>query len=52
MTKAVRGLCLIINLEKFESPEIDDRNGSSVDAKNLEGLAKELGFEVSSQYSK
>ena len=47
MTKAVRGLCLIINLEKFDDPDTDDRSGSSVDAKNLEELAKELGFEVS-----
>ena len=49
MTKAIRGLCLIINLEKFDDPDTDDRNGSSVDAKNLEELAKELGFEVSRQ---
>ena len=48
MTKEVRGLCLIINLEKFNDPNTDDRTGSGVDAKNLEKLAAELGFEVMS----
>ena len=47
MTKEVRGLCLIINLEKFDDPVHRDRDGSGVDAKNLQKLTSELGFEVS-----
>ena len=52
MTKEVRGLCLIINLEKFDDPNTDNRAGSSVDAKNLEKLSTELGFEVRSRKTK
>ena len=45
MTKEIRGLCLIINLEKFHDSS-KDRAGSGVDAKNLEMLTTELGFKV------
>ena len=47
MTKEVRGMCLIINLEKFDDPDHKDRDGSGVDAMNLKKLTTELGFEVS-----
>ena len=50
MTKKVRGLCLIINLEKFDHPDHKDRDGSGVDAKNLKKLTSELGFEVSLKF--
>ena len=47
MSKELRGLCLIINMEKFDNPRrFEERMGSSVDAANLKDLVAELGFEV------
>ena len=45
MTKELRGLCLILNLEKFHD-STRDRAGSGVDARNLEMLTTEFGFKV------
>ena len=45
MTKEIRGLCLILNLEKFQD-STRDRAGSGADAKNLEMLTTEFGFKV------
>ena len=44
MSKKPRGLCLIVNNEKFDSG--DEREGSAVDAANLEYLFTALGFQV------
>ena len=45
MSKKVRGQCLIVNNEKFDSG--DEREGSAVDAANLEFLFGKLSFQVS-----
>ena len=45
MSKKVRGQCLIVNNEKFDSG--DERKGSAVDAANLEFLFGKLSFQVS-----
>ena len=51
MTKELRGLCLIINMETFDNPrKYEERTGSSVDAGNLKDLATELGFEVECEF--
>jgi len=42
MTKRPRGLCLIINNEKFDVQT--ERRGSNVDANNLDILFEQLGF--------
>ena len=44
MSKKVRGQCLIVNNEKFDDG--DEREGSAVDAANLEFLFGKLGFQV------
>ena len=44
MSKKIRGQCLIVNNEKFDRGE--DREGSAVDAANLEFLFGKLGFQV------
>jgi len=44
MTRRPRGLCLIINNEKFDFHK--ERRGSSADATNLEALFTDLGFDV------
>ena len=46
MTKAKRGLCLIIDNEKFEHEVLPFREGSQIDANNLDILFTELGFHV------
>ena len=45
MYKKVRGKCLIVNNEKFDNHQ--EREGSAVDAANLEFLFGKLGFQVS-----
>ena len=47
MTNRIRGKVFIINNEKFENEDkYPFREGSGVDAKNLESLFKQLMFEV------
>ena len=46
MTKSKRGLCLIIDNEKFENDVLPFREGSHIDANNLDILFTELGFDV------
>ena len=44
MTARPRGLCFIINNEKFDF--LKERRGSTADANNLEALFTDLGFDV------
>ena len=44
MSKKIRGQCLIVNNEKYDSGE--EREGSDEDATNLEFLFGVLGFQV------
>ena len=44
MTGRPRGLCLIINNEKFDF--LKERRGSTADATNLKALFTDLGFDV------
>ena len=46
MVNNPRGQCMIINNEKFIHPNLNYRNGSQVDADNLEKVFLTLGFEV------
>merc|ERR1711974_25675 len=46
MTKQQHGLCLIIDNEKFENDVLPFREGSQIDANNLDILFQELGFQV------
>ena len=46
MTRAVRGRCLIINNETFENDVLPQREGSLIDANNLDILFTQLGFKV------
>ena len=46
MTKKVRGLCLIIDNEKFINDVLPFREGSKIDSNNLDILFEQLGFKV------
>uniref|UniRef100_A0A146KLZ1 Caspase-1 n=2 Tax=Lygus hesperus TaxID=30085 RepID=A0A146KLZ1_LYGHE len=46
MTHKKRGVCLILNNEKFFVPGLKDRSGTQADRDNLRKTFKDLGFEV------
>ena len=46
----IRGLALIIDNERFENNVLPFREGSQIDANNLDILFEQLGFKVT-QYS-
>lgn len=46
MSQKVRGLCLIIDNEKFINDVLPNREGSMIDSNNLDILFEQLGFKV------
>ena len=50
MTHRPRGWCLIVNNINFVAPDLPDRMGSEIDAKNLSKLFSDLGFNVKLVY--